>query len=189
MQITIHQPNFMPWYPFFQKIESADVFVLLNHCQFEKNNFQNRFNMNERWFTMGTNKGLESIVDKRYVNPQRDWTKIKKSLYDYNLEIFDECISNSLFETNGNLIRKICKILDIKTEIVSDKDTELKGTARLVEICKSMNATSYISGTSGKSYMDLDMFHSNNIDLVFQNDKDMIKKPVLEILKDKIKNV
>ena len=175
----------MPWYPFFQKINSADVFVLLNHCQFEKNNFQNRFNMNERWFTMGTNKGLESIVDKKYVNPNRDWIKIKKSLYNYNLAIFDECISDSLFETNGNIIRKICKILDIKTKIVSDIETDLKGTARLVEICRSMNATVYISGKSGKNYMDVDMFSRNNIDLIFQDDIDIIKKPILEILKEK----
>ena len=45
MTITIHQPNFMPWYPFFEKIQQADIFVLLGHCQFEKNGFQNRFSI------------------------------------------------------------------------------------------------------------------------------------------------
>ena len=25
MLVTIHQPNFMPWYPFFQKMEEADI--------------------------------------------------------------------------------------------------------------------------------------------------------------------
>ena len=59
MKIAIHQPNFMPWYPFFQKVESADIFVILSNCQFEKNNFQNRFNIDDRWYTMSTNKGLE----------------------------------------------------------------------------------------------------------------------------------
>jgi len=28
MIVTIHQPNFVPWYPFFQKIEQVDVFVV-----------------------------------------------------------------------------------------------------------------------------------------------------------------
>jgi len=153
MIITIHQPNFLPWYPLFQKIESADIFVLLNHCQFEKNNFQNRFNMHGRWLTMSTNKGLEKIIDKKYVTPKRDWIKIKKTLYKFNLDIFDNCISDSLSSTNIAIIKKICNLLDIKTKIITDTDTELKGTERLVDICKSLNATSYISGQGGKKYM------------------------------------
>ena len=185
MKIAIHQPNFIPWYPFFQKIEAADIFVILSNCQFEKNNFQNRFNMNEKWFTMSTNKGLEKINKKIYVNPNRDWIKIKKTLYNYNLEIFNDCISESLYNTNKNIIKKICKLLNIKTKIVEDYDTNLKGTERLIDICKSLNAKSYISGIGGKKYMESNLFSKHNIELIFQNEKDMIKKPVLEILKEK----
>ena len=83
MKIAIHQPNFMPWYPFFEKIRSADVFVILTHCQFEKNNFQNRFNMLDRWNTMSVNKGLEPIQNKKYLEPQRDWNKIKENLKEF----------------------------------------------------------------------------------------------------------
>ena len=178
----------MPWYPLFKKIESADVFVLLNHCQFEKNNFQNRFNMNNRWFTMSTNKGLEKVADKKYVEYNRDWVKIKKSLYNYDLDMFDICISSSLAKTNENIIRKICKLLNINTKIVTDYETVLTGTERLVDICKSLNATTYISGQSGKNYMDIDMFNKNNIKVIFQKDKVMFKKPILQQLKE-INNV
>jgi hypothetical protein len=38
----------MPWYPFFEKMQQADVFILLGHCQFEKNGFQNRFSINNK---------------------------------------------------------------------------------------------------------------------------------------------
>ena len=27
MVISIHQPNFIPWYPFFQKMKKSDIFV------------------------------------------------------------------------------------------------------------------------------------------------------------------
>ena len=37
MILAIHQPNFFPWWPYFEKIEQADMFVFLTHCQFEKN--------------------------------------------------------------------------------------------------------------------------------------------------------
>ena len=33
--------------------------------------------------------------------------------------------------------------------------------------------------------MESNLFSKHNIELIFQNEKDMIKKPVLEILKEK----
>ena len=62
MKLAIHQPNFMPWYPFFQKIQQADIFVILQNCQFEKNNFQNRFNVDNQWYTMRVTKTMENII-------------------------------------------------------------------------------------------------------------------------------
>lgn len=185
MIATIHQPNFMPWYPFFQKLETADVFVFLTHCQFEKNNFQNRFNMNDRWLTMSVNKGLDNICEKQYANPSRDWIKMKKGLHGYNLEIFDDCISDNLSDTNIKIIKKICNLLNIETRIINDYDTNYKGTERLINICKSVGASKYISGIGGRNYMDINLFLENEIELIFQDEENMIKKPILQILKEK----
>ena len=181
MIVSIHQPNFMPWYPFFQKIEESDIFVLLGHCQFEKNNFQNRFNLNDKWHTMSVNKGLEPIKDKRYLNPEKDWNKIKTNLKQYHsvLDKLDDCISTNFVETNVNIIRKLCSMLSIKTEIVLDYPTELKSTERLVDICKHYGATKYLSGPSGKKYLDLEQF-GDKIEVIYQGEQN--KKSVLEIL-------
>lgn len=35
MIVSIHQPNFVTWYPFFEKVAQSDVFVIMSHCQFE----------------------------------------------------------------------------------------------------------------------------------------------------------
>ena len=77
LRIAIHQPNFFPHYPFFQKMKEVDVFIILNHCQFEKNNYQNRFKMNDKWFTMRVNHGLKPIIEKAYIAPTIDFDKIK----------------------------------------------------------------------------------------------------------------
>lgn len=181
MIVSIHQPNFVPWYPFFQKIQNSDCFIILENCQFEKNNFQNRFNINETWYTMSVKKGLEPISNKIYVNPYSDWEKIKSKLKKYNtiLNNFDSCISENLAETNKKIIFKICELLEIKTKVISDYPTDFKSTERLIHLCKSNNATHYLSGLGGKKYLDLDLFEKNDIKLIFQNETTIEKKPIL----------
>lgn len=165
MIVTIHQPNFFPWLPFYEKIRSADVFVFLRHCQFEKNNYQNRFQYRDRWHTMSVNKGLEPIVDKRYVNPLADWNKIKANLIDKRVVLseYDECLGESLYEMNRDIILKTMTKLGIKTRVEYDVATDLTSTDRLVEICKSLGATRYLAGRGGTKYMDLSKFKSVGI--------------------------
>ena len=106
MIVTIHQPNFVPWYPYFQKIQQADVFVLLGHCQFEKNGYQNRFYLKDKWNTLSVKKGLDPILEKYYVDPLKDWNTIKNRLFEYKniLSEMDTFITNNLYETNKNII-------------------------------------------------------------------------------------
>tara|TARA_R110000824_G_scaffold368992_1_gene558383 strand:+ start:543 stop:1115 length:573 start_codon:yes stop_codon:yes gene_type:complete len=188
MTLTIHQPNFMPWYPFFQKMGQADVFVILQNCQYEKNGFQNRFNISNKWYTMSARKGKQPIMDKTYVEPAKDWHKIKTNLpqYSHILELFDECISENLPVTNVAIIKKIKDLLNIDTKIVFDFQTELKATDRLVELCDFYNAETYISGLSGKSYLELEKFKNENINVIFQEEEDMKKEPIIKILSEKI---
>ena len=168
MKVSIHQPIFFPWYPFINKIESVDTFVILAHCQFEKNGYQNRFSYNDKWNTMSVKRGLEPIVDKIYLNPIGDWNRIKSNNLNYKniLDLFDEWI---------------CKLLSIDTQIVMDYETDLKSTHRLVDICKTNNASQYLSGLSGKDYLDLQLFKNENMDVVFQDISD-IKFHTLELL-------
>ena len=186
--ISIHQPNFMPWYPFFQKIADADIFVLLNNCQYEKGGYQNRFNMNSRWYTMGVNKSLDSISEKKYTNAYDDWVAIKRRLPEYSfiLDNFDDCISESLVHTNNSIIYKIVRMLNIDTKIEIDFPTDKVATKRLVELCKFYDGDVYISGISGPNYMETEMFDRENISIKIQEDDSSTKVPILKYLKDNV---
>ena len=57
MKIAIHQPEHFPYMGFFQKMEAADMFVILDDVQFTKGNFQHRNRLlnnmcKEEWFTI-----------------------------------------------------------------------------------------------------------------------------------------
>lgn len=184
MIVSIHQPNFFPWLPFFEKIKASDVFVILKHCQFEKNNYQNRFHYLDRWHTMSVNKGLEPIVDKQYVSHEKDWNKIKANLRDKKLVLhdYDSCITDSLYETNHNVILKTLKKLNIHTAIEYDNPTDLVSTDRLVDICKNLKATTYLAGRGGKKYMDIEKFEAAGIKVEFQTVSPEQSVHVLDII-------
>lgn len=184
MIVTIHQPNFMPWYPFFQKIQQADVFVVLGHCQFEKNGYQNRFQLNNQWNTMSVKKGLDPINKKEYIDAKKDWTRIKHKLSIYSdiLSEMDNLITSNLYKTNLSIIQFLVKKLNIDTHIVEDYPTELTSTARLVDICKRLNATTYLAGQGGKDYLDESLFTEEGIRVIYQ--ENMHKIHTLEYLNE-----
>ncbi len=184
MRIACHQPNFIPWYPLFSAIASVDIFVLLGHCQFEKNGFQNRFRLheNDAWHTMSVRHGREPIVLKKYVRPQEDWKKIKADLPQFPvLNEFDDCVSDRLWLMNTLIIERILSKLDIKTRIEFDWPTKLRGTERLVAICQEFECDTYLAGSGGANYMEPELFAKAGIKIERQEYED--KRHVLEVLR------
>ncbi|MBP05016.1 MAG: hypothetical protein CMA72_09570 [Euryarchaeota archaeon] len=168
MIVTIHQPEHFPYMGFFQKASVADVLVLLDTVKFRKNYFQNRNRMidaagNEIWFTVPVRKGSSSLPIKEVMVSKDDrWRKkvlstIKHSmgfdagfLYDYE----------NLSDINVAGIRWAFNELNISTKIVMASDLHAAGSKSelLANICREMNAETYISGPSGKHYLNEEVF-------------------------------
>ena len=129
---------------------------------------------------MSVNKGLDPIINKNYISHYTDWESIKEKLPMYELAKFDKYICSNLSKTNSSIIVEIAKMLNLKAKIISDHPTESKSTQRLIDICKRHGAKKYLSGSSGKNYIDLKLFKLNEIEVVFQ-DQDK-SKPILEVL-------
>jgi len=77
MNLTIHQPEHLPWTGFFHKMMCADLYVYLDHVQYRKGYFQNRNKIvnnegKEVWTTISIKQGgmHETILDKEIVNDQ-----------------------------------------------------------------------------------------------------------------------
>lgn len=177
-RIAIHQPNFCPTKSYFDKIASVDLFVIMVHCQWEKGKYQNRFHVGKEWNTMSVNHGLQPIMEKRYTNHEKDWAKIT-GRYP-KLKAFNECVNDSLAATNVCIIKNAMRLLGIKTQVVLDYQTDLRGEERLIHICKNHNATEYLSGISGKHYLDFWKFAMVDIKVSVQEPSPVI--PLIDLI-------
>src|SRR5262249_11031495 len=56
MKVAIHQPCFLPWLGYLDRMARSDLFVLLDHVQFERRGYQNRTPIRmegeQRWLTV-----------------------------------------------------------------------------------------------------------------------------------------
>lgn len=118
---------------------------------------------------MSVISGGRPIVEKRYANPLQDWVKICDSLpqFDSQLAHLSPFISENLAETNTAIIEAISKFLAITTPIVCDLKTSKKGSDRLIELCSFFGADVYLSGPSGRNYLDLKKFEDAKIEVRF----------------------
>jgi len=158
MKIAIHQPNFLPWFPYFEKMNQADVFVLLTECQYTKNSWTNRCQVNGKWWTNPVDGGMRPIIDKTYTTGQ------------------------SLFNVNVQLIHGIAAILDIDaTKIKFDFPTDKKATERIIEICKFFHCDEYLANVEAE-YLDKELLELNDIKLVPFVSKN--KKHVFELFNE-----
>ena len=85
MIISIHQPNYIPWLGFFKKIESSDLFVLLDDVQFSKNDFQNRNIIRtidgSMWLTVPIHSSSKSMINQINIVKNSNWiSKHEKSI-------------------------------------------------------------------------------------------------------------
>lgn len=178
--LTAHQPNLCPYGGMLEKIEQADICVLLGYVQFNYQLYQNRFRADSNWFTMSVVRehGFQLIRQKKYLNPDRDWSVIKR-LWP-KLDIFDQHVSTNLWAMNTGIIEQSMKIFNIKTELVSDYETHLKSTDRLIDLCKTFGADRYLSGPSGKRYLNEEAFDMAGIQLKFHEVTD--KRPLVDMI-------
>ena len=99
MIISIHQPAYLPWLGYFDKINRSDVFIYLDSVQLEKNSYTCRNKIKtpqgSTWLTIPLiTKGhtTNSIEDIRIDNSQ-NWKKkhLKNIFFNYKkAKYFDE---------------------------------------------------------------------------------------------------
>ena len=184
MIVSIHQPQYLPWLPYFSKIAKADVFVFLDGVQFQKNGLQNRNQLKNNngpfWLTVPVSAHLgDKIKDIKIANNNWEKKHIKSIYYNYQKSVFFSFFENNiqnilsegheyLVDLNIKIIKTICsEIFEIKTKFYKQSDLEVggKNSELILNICKKLKASRYMSGPNGKKYLNHSEFQQNNIQI------------------------
>lgn len=192
MLVTAHQPAYMPWLGYFNKMFLADIFVVLDEVQFEKNSFVNRNRIASKngpiWLTIPTiKKGhINSTIRDLKIDSSSKWKKkhmqsirltYAKSpffqKYEGALEKYYEKHYEFLFDALDENLRMFLEILKIDVEVkyLSDMDIVSKKNELIVDICKKCNGNDFLFGAEGKNYADINLFSKRNMTVYYQDYK------------------
>lgn len=192
MIVGIHQPNYLPYLGFFDKMRNSDIFIIYDDAQFNKGDFQHRnrirIHNGSKWLTVPVGKKRVPIneirIQKESMNKDEKWNEhhlsqiydnYKKS--DLFADYFDELSDiymkeyDFLADLNMDLIEFLNRSFDIDTEInySSTYPSNSHSTQRLIELVQSVDGDTYLSGPAGKNYLDIELFKSSGIEVIFQD--------------------
>lgn len=181
------QSCYIPWRGYFDIIRKSDVFVIHDDIQYTKQDWRNRNRIKSPsghlLLTVPTCKeSTKGTIDEVFVDNGQDWgirhwrqieaNYAKSPHFSEFGPVFRDILLtrwDKLGELNIHLIRVVCQLLGIKTPLVHSRELSLNGkkTDRLIEMCKRVNATCYISGPSAHNYIETEKFDTNSIKLVY----------------------
>ena len=188
--LSVHQPQYIPWLGYLDKIKNSDIFVYLDNCQYKHREFQNRNRIltknGELWLAVPAlvkGKRDQSIKEVK-INNDSDWQKehwrsislaySKAPGFTRHVEFFDGIYTNKkwtfLLDLNVAIIEYLLKQFEIKTPIKFESalNTSQTSTERIIEICKKTESDIYLSGSGAKAYMDEKRLSDEGIELRYQ---------------------
>lgn len=187
MKIAIHQPQYLPWLGYFDKLDFADIFILLDTVQFKKHEWQNRNRIRTsdgwQWLTVPIIDRFPEQIDRVEVNAKTNWQRkhcqALRQHYGsapYWAPLGPELLAllenpwTRLSELNVAATDLLCRHLGITARrlLASSFSAREDPTDRLIDLCRDVSGTAYLAGQSGPSYMDVGRFAEAGIDVRVQ---------------------
>lgn len=179
-KVAILQSNYIPWKGYFDLIGSVDEFIIYDEVQYTKNDWRNRNLIKTptgcKWLTVPVGQKINRKINEVIIT-DHSWQNIhwQSIASNYKTSPFFVEISNllmplylnmkftSLSQLNMCFIECILEYLKIKTVISNSLDykTCAGKNEKLIDLCLQSNAEIYISGPNAKSYLNVDLFHEN----------------------------
>ncbi len=190
MTIAIHQPNYIPWLGYFYKIFQADKFVFLDDVQFARHGAQNYHYIKtpQGSFRLKIPVASEyhSLINEIETRDELEWRQKHLKTVEMNYRkapYFDEIFHdlkyvlntdvNNLSNLNIKIISFICHKFGMTTSFVNSSDLQIKSSKeeKIMDICQTLEANVYYSGTGAKAYQSEEQFIARGIELKYSSFK------------------
>ena len=188
MKLAIMQPYFFPYLGYWQLINAVDKFVVYDNIKYTKKGWINRNRVllhgTDTLFTIPIKNDSDSLnINQRFLSESFERTDLLKRLVEaYKKAPFYTSVfpflehiimyqTKNLFEYLLNSISSVCEFLSITSELVTSStircDHSLKSQDRVLAICESLGATTYINPIGGTELYSHDEFAGRGIKLLF----------------------
>jgi hypothetical protein len=177
VKVAIHQPQYLPWLGYLDKMDTADVFVILDTVQYKKHEWQNRNRIRTKegwqWLTVPIIDRFPERIDRVELNARVAWSRKhcqalrlhygKAPSWDTVGPPLLALLERSwphLRDLNVAVLEFLCRQLGITTRclLASSLSAREDPTDRLIDLCRAVGGTEYLSGEAGPEYMDLRRF-------------------------------
>jgi hypothetical protein len=185
--LAMHQPNFLPWLGYFDKIKRSDVFVLMDTAQVPRGrSWATRVRINSRdedwcWLSLPTHRSGKSSYREATVTEDADIWGIIAHNYR-NAEYFDayseplrgilcEIAGTPLAEANERLIRWACGHLGVDDgRLIRQSDLGVEAPKEIlpIRLCQATECKAYLSGAGARTYNQPEAFEAARIALQYQ---------------------
>jgi len=189
MLVAIHQPHYLPWLGYLHRMARADLFVVLDHVQFERGNYQNRtqvlVNGAAHWLTVPVQqRSQKERIDEKAIDTGSAWglkhfETLRRAyasagffgMYATELRAILDCEWQRLVDLNDHALAFLRNAYDIRTPLVKSSELGVDGAKSelVLNICKAVGASALLVGLGGsRNYLDRAAFGEAGIGLVLQ---------------------
>lgn len=188
---VVLQPGYLPWLGFFEQMNQADEFVLLDDVQYDRNGWRNRNRIKAadgpQWLTVPVHASLAEgtpLRDVRIDESQSRWAARHLNALKTNYApcshfawLYPEIDTvlrrawTHLVDLDEELIALLCDKLGLRRRIHRASELGVVGerSERLVEMCRVLHCDRYYSGAAAREYLDVQRFQAAGINVEFQD--------------------
>lgn len=187
--ICIHQPDFVPYLGFFQRLLISQHFILLDDVQFIRRGWQHRDRIKGRngpiWLTLALRKGdYHQLINEVELSSDPSWIVANLNLLrecygkaKYFAEVFPRVEAiyytghRRLIDFNCALLGLAMEYFDISVSIslASEYGVDTKSSARLLDLVRCRQGDTYLTGTGSRDYLDEEMFKEAGVRVMWQD--------------------
>jgi hypothetical protein len=191
--VSIAQPAYLPWLGYFDRIAKSDLHIVLDSVQMERNT-KNSFTMRNRvrtasgpvWLTVPVRRAAseeEALIRNAVIDgphwARKHWQTLRLAYgrapcYEYGRAALEPVYQQTWSALNDLLDASTARLLEalgIATPLrhSGDLGVSSRKSQLVLDLCRAVGATVYLSGPFGRDYLDLAGFERAGIEVRFHD--------------------